>query len=220
MKGSYRQFCPVAKASEIFATRWTPLLLRELMHGGCTFNDILRGVPLMPRALLAERLRQLGHEGIIEKRVESARGTAEYWLTPAGDAFRGVIDGLGRWGALYARDRIEPDDLDPGLFLWMLRRRVRLGELPGRRVVLQFEFSGVTGSKTKLRRMWLVLEPPEVDVCMKDPGHTVDLTIRGDIAVFVAIFLGHVKWADKGGTAIQVEGEKAAAKQLPIWLGL
>jgi DNA-binding HxlR family transcriptional regulator len=220
MKNSYGQFCPVAKASEIFATRWTPLLLRELIAGACTFNDILRGVPLMPRALLAERLRQLEYEGILEKRAGRTRGSTEYWLTPAGDAFREVIDGLGRWGAFYARDRINPSDLDPGLFLWMLRRRVSLPELPDRRIVLQFEFSGVAASKTKLRRMWLVLDPPDIDVCMKDPGHAVDLTLKGDIAVFVAIFLGHAKWSEKAGSAIDVEGESAAAKRLPVWLGL
>jgi DNA-binding HxlR family transcriptional regulator len=33
MKSGYGEFCPIAKASEIFATRWTPLILRELMHG-------------------------------------------------------------------------------------------------------------------------------------------------------------------------------------------
>ena len=31
MRKGYGQFCPIAKASEIFATRWTPLVLRELM---------------------------------------------------------------------------------------------------------------------------------------------------------------------------------------------
>jgi DNA-binding HxlR family transcriptional regulator len=45
MKDGYGQFCPIAKATEIFATRWTPLVLRELMSGACTFNDIHRGVP-------------------------------------------------------------------------------------------------------------------------------------------------------------------------------
>jgi hypothetical protein len=29
--GSYKQFCPIAKGAEIVATRWTPLILRELM---------------------------------------------------------------------------------------------------------------------------------------------------------------------------------------------
>jgi DNA-binding HxlR family transcriptional regulator len=120
MTRGYGQFCPIAKASEIFATRWTPLLLRELMSGGSSFNDLHRGVPLMSRALLAERLRQLEHEGIIEKRTTRRGAHMEYWLTPAGDAFRDVIDGLARWGTFYARDRLETSDLDPVVFMWTL----------------------------------------------------------------------------------------------------
>src|SRR5262245_17574271 len=58
-ESGYKQFCPVAKGAEIVATRWTPLILRELMCGERSFNDIHLGVPLMSRALLSERLRQL-----------------------------------------------------------------------------------------------------------------------------------------------------------------
>jgi HxlR-like helix-turn-helix len=52
MSTSYGQFCPIAKASEIFATRWTPLIVREVMSGVHSFNDIHRGVPLISRAVV------------------------------------------------------------------------------------------------------------------------------------------------------------------------
>ena len=52
MKG-YGQFCPVAKAAEVFAERWTPLVIRELLTGSVHFNDLHRGVPLMSRTLSA-----------------------------------------------------------------------------------------------------------------------------------------------------------------------
>jgi len=220
MNRGYGQFCPIAKASEVFATRWTPLLLRELLAGPSTFNDLHRGVPLMSRALLAERLRQLEHEGIVEKRKVSGGSYAEYWLTPAGDAFGEAIDALARWGLFYSRDRLEPRDLNPGVFMWMLRRRARIGDLPDNRIVLRFEFSGVAASKTKLRLMWLVLDRPEIDVCMKDPGHPVDVLIRGDIATFVAIFLGHTRWKDKVGKSVMLEGDRRHAAQIPKWFGL
>src|SRR5215510_8140965 len=54
MKG-YGQFCPIAIAAEIFAERWTPLILRELLAGSRRFNDIRHGVPLISRSLLAQR---------------------------------------------------------------------------------------------------------------------------------------------------------------------
>ncbi|NIP51484.1 MAG: helix-turn-helix transcriptional regulator, partial [Phycisphaerae bacterium] len=44
---SYGQFCPVARAAEIITTRWTPVLLRELIAGSTRFNDLRNGVPLM-----------------------------------------------------------------------------------------------------------------------------------------------------------------------------
>ena len=47
--------------------------------------------------------------------------------------------------------------------------------------------------------MWLVLERPVIDVCLKDPGFTVDAVVRGDIAILVAILLGHARWKDKLG---------------------
>jgi DNA-binding HxlR family transcriptional regulator len=218
MKDGYGQFCPIAKATEIFATRWTPLVLRELMSGACTFNDIHRGVPLMSRALLAERLRQLEREGIVEKRTDGTGAHPEYRLTAAGDAFRGVIGGLAQWGLQHARDRLEAHDLDPGLYMWKLRTHIDKQILPSKRVLLRFEFTGVPKSRTSLRLMWLVLDRTAIEVCIKDPGYPVDLTIRGDIAALVAIFLRHAKWGDKIGKSISLDGSRTIARELPKWL--
>ena len=67
MKG-YGQFCPVALAAEVFAERWTPLILRELLSGARRFADIQRGVPRISRNLLCQRLDTLAHIGIIERK--------------------------------------------------------------------------------------------------------------------------------------------------------
>ena len=93
MSASYGQFCPIAKASEIFATRWTPLIVRELMTGVHSFNDIHRGVPLISRAVLVARLRELKDHGVIERRPRGDGAGHEYWLTPAG---RGLARGNAR----------------------------------------------------------------------------------------------------------------------------
>ena len=60
----YGQFCPVAKASEMIAERWTPLVIAELLAGSTRFNDIRRGVPLMSQTLLSTRLKELERVGI------------------------------------------------------------------------------------------------------------------------------------------------------------
>src|SRR5438067_10122298 len=82
MKG-YGQFCPVAVASEIFAERWTPLILRELFSGSRRFNEIRSGMPLISRTLLAQRLRQLENAGVIESAPVRAGRGRDYQLTRA-----------------------------------------------------------------------------------------------------------------------------------------
>jgi DNA-binding HxlR family transcriptional regulator len=77
----YGQFCPVAKASEVLAERWTPLVVRELLCGSHRFNELQRGVPLMSRSLLAKRLRELERAGVIERRGSADGRGSEYHLT-------------------------------------------------------------------------------------------------------------------------------------------
>ncbi len=220
MENGYNQFCPIAKASEILAMRWTPLIMRELMTGIHAFNDIHRGMPLISRAVLIARLRELQHHGVIERRPRANRTGHEYWLTPAGEAFRSVIFELGQWGLVHARDRLKPTDLDPTILLWGFRKRADRTALPDRRLVVRFEFSGVPASCAKFRIMWLVLNRSEVDVCARDPGFPIDLIFRGKIADFVAVFLGHAAWRDMEANAFSIEGDRKLAKQLPAWLRL
>ena len=54
----YGQFCPVAMAAEIVCSRWTALVVRELLAGTTRFNDLRRGVPLMSPSLLSKRLKE------------------------------------------------------------------------------------------------------------------------------------------------------------------
>src|SRR3979411_1920119 len=218
MSASYGQFCPIAKASEIFATRWTPLIVREVLAGVLGFSDIHRGVPLISRAVLVARLRELEDHGVIERRPRAGGAGHEYWLTPAGEGLRVVMHALGQWGMTYTHDRIKRSDLDPALLIWGLRRRVDLSALPDRRVVLRFEFSGVPASRTKFRIMWLILERSGVDVCMKDPGFAVDLTLRGDIRDYVKVYLGHAEWRDAARTVLRLDGDRQIARAFPAWL--
>ena len=60
---SYNQFCPVAMAAEILCTRWTVVLLRELLAGSSRFNELRRGLPRVSPALLSQRLKDWRNGG-------------------------------------------------------------------------------------------------------------------------------------------------------------
>jgi DNA-binding HxlR family transcriptional regulator len=96
MRG-YGRFCPVALGAEVFAERWTPLILRELLAGSHRFSELQRGLPRIPRALLAQRLGSLERAGLIERRPTRAGRGWEYHLSAAGLSFRPVVEALGQW---------------------------------------------------------------------------------------------------------------------------
>src|SRR6516165_9877804 len=98
-EGTYNQLCPVAMAAEILCTRWTMIVLRELIAGSTRFNELRRGVPRMSPALLSKRLRDLECAGVIARRpVRGEPELFEYVLTPAGEELRPVVVALGTWG--------------------------------------------------------------------------------------------------------------------------
>jgi len=220
MKG-YGQFCPVAVASEIFAERWTPLILRELFSGSRRFSEIRSGMPLISRTLLGQRLRELEGAGVIESSPLVAGRGREYRLTRAGEEFREVVERLGEWGQRHAAQQFAPDNLDPALLMWAMHRRIDVTRLPAPRVVVRFEFRGVPSRCLALKACWLVLEPAGVDVCMKDPGFEIDLVVRADVGALARVWAGHLRWADAvraGG--IRLEGAPAIARAFPGWLKL
>jgi len=190
MKG-YNQFCPVAKTAEVFAERWTPLIVRELCYGPKRFGDLHFAIPLMSRTLLARRLRDLAEAGVVSiEPKESGRGHV-YRLTEAGEALRPIIEAMGDWGQRWAQGKVEPGDLDAELLVWGMRRQIDPRELPDRDFVVRFEFSGLPKRQRNRRYWWLVLRPDDIEVCLKDPGLSVDVVVVADLAAFTRVWMGY-----------------------------
>src|SRR5512143_2068156 len=92
-QGSYKQFCPVAMAAEILCTRWTVVLLREMLGGSTRFNELRRGVTRMSPALLSQRLKDLEEAGIVSRvRANGDPNLFEYHLTRAGRDLQPLIE--------------------------------------------------------------------------------------------------------------------------------
>lgn len=213
---AYGQFCPVALGAEIFAERWTPLILRELLLGERSFSDIHRGVPRISKNLLTQRLESLRSSGIIEQVQTDRERRHHYRLTHAGRALAPVIDALGTWGYNWASKDLEDERLDPDFLMWSLRRMVRMEALPDERIVVVFRFR-----RHADRFYWLVLQRPEVDLCRDDPGYEVNLEVEGTVVSLAHVCLGHLGLlqAMRHGD-VEVRGAPRYRNALPSWLGV
>jgi len=217
-QAGYKQFCPLAMAAEMLCSRWTMVLLRELVAGTTRFNDLRRGVPKMSPTLLSQRLKELEADGIIERRVlKSEAGVFEYHLTESGRDLRQVVEAMGLWGQRWVEARQSLKNLDPSLLMWDMRRNLNPLPLPARRTVIQFLYPELPLSK---RFWWLVVEPQgEVDLCWSDPGFEVDLYVSTDLCTMTSIWMGLTTVA-KEHEKVALTGDRGLATSMQTWLGL
>ncbi len=212
----YGQYCPIAKATEILGDRWTLLIVRDLLIGTCHFNDLERGLPGISRGLLAERLRRLERLELVEKvQLENGRQRTAYYPTEAGRDLQSVINSLLIWGAKWAFEEPEENDLDPVLLMWWMRDRVYKEQLPEERIVVRFDFVGA-----KYETFWLLLSREDVSICMTNPGFDLDLLVTADLSIFLQVWLGRLSFAEAMHAGhVKIDGIPALAEALPNWLG-
>lgn len=220
MRSGFGQFCPVAVACEVFAERWTPIILRELFAGAEQFNEIHRGIPLISRPLLARRLRRLEAAGVITMETRSSGRGHRYRLTDAGREFHSIIEGLGAWGQRWTV-RVDRRNLDPGFLAWNMRRRIALDRLPPHRVIVRLKFSGAAATYRGPRIFWLLLERPQAQLCVEDPGLEVDLYLEADLAAMAKVWLGDVPFESVlRSNEVRLVGRRELVKMFPTWLML
>lgn len=219
-QGSYKQFCPVAMAAEVLCTRWTVVLLRELVAGSTRFNDLRRGVPRMSPALLSQRLKDLESAGVIRRVASQAEtGVFEYHLTPAGRALEPLVEAFGVWGQRWIEKDLSLQNLDVQLLMWDMRRNLDLSPMPKQRSIIQFRYPELPPAQ---RSWWLLVEPKtDVDLCSVDPGYDVDLFVSGDLRTMTAIWMGHdtVRSA-LSSKRLVLTGDRKLAADMQTWLGL
>lgn len=218
MTDSYGQFCPVAMASEIFCTRWTPLIMRELLAGSTRFNELRRGVPRMSPTLLSKRLKELEAAGIIRRVSAGDDGSREYRLTSAGEDMKPLVMGLGVWGQRWVEAEPSLRNLDPSLLMWDMRRNLDPDPLPPRKCVIQIMYPDLGSGK---RDWWLIVEGREIDLCSVDPGFEVDLYVSTDLRTMTAIWMGlRSVEAEVSAGRLKLTGDDRIRSAMQQWLGL
>jgi DNA-binding HxlR family transcriptional regulator len=227
---TYGQYCPIARGAEIFAERWTPLIIRNLYLGCGSFSEILEGAPGLSRTLLSQRLKQLERLGVVASALKTGGRGHRYELTSAGHDLFKVCQSLGEWGARWLE--IAPENLDPFVALWSMCNALRRDRLPVRRVVIRFDFlvrrsastearsakvEGGTG-RPRLERYWLLIELGDTEICKTCPGVDEDLYITAEAEAFVKWHAGHLTWAEATRERrIQVEGAPSLVRAFPTW---
>ena len=209
---TYGQYCPIARGAEIFAERWTPIIIRNL-HLGCgSFNEILLGAPGLSRTLLSQRLKQLERFGIVDSAPKPEGRGNHYRLSSAGHELFAVCLSLGEWGARWLE--IAPENLDPYVALWSMCNALRRDRLPHRRVVIRFDFTG----RLRHERYWLLIELGDTEICKTNPGIDEDLHITAEAEAFVKWHAGQLSWAQAlQEERIQLEGPPSLVRAFPTW---
>lgn len=208
----YGQFCPIAQAMEVIGERWTLLVVRELLCGSSRFSELQRGVPLMSRSVLAQRLKTLMDAGIV------ARSGGGYVLTAAGEELRGIVMAFGAWGRRWVHQRITSSNVDVGLLMWDIQRRIDIAAIPAEHVLVELELRGAPRGKG---RFWLHLKGDEVELCLTPPHRKVTLHVYTTPKALAEIWIGEVPFerAARAGD-IRVEGPRALVRAFPSWLRL
>ena len=127
-----------------------------------------------------------------------------------------MVEALGAWGFRHAVETLPDDRLDPDLFVWFARRRIRLELVPDERVVVEFQFTGL-----RPIRRWLVIRPPEVELCRKDPMIDPDLVVSADAETFARVYLGQIDLAAATRSGrLSIDGPPALVRSFPGWFGI
>jgi hypothetical protein len=147
--------------------------------------------PALSESFLQPRLKELAQAGVVHIEAKPKGRGHVYRLTPAGEDFRPIVEMMSLWGQRWGQGLIGPDDLDPGMLVWGIRRQIDPAEIPAPGFVIRFDFRGIPKSSHSPRYWWLVLRPDDIEVCLKAPVQDVDVVIAADLAAFTKVWLGY-----------------------------
>lgn len=203
---SYGQYCGLAKALDVIGDRWTLLIVRELLIGECRYTDLLRGLPGIATNLLASRLEEMEHAGlVIREELPAPAAATVFKLTKRGEELRPVVRELGKWAGPLMTGRTKGECARTR---WMvLPAQFYLEDrLPaGKDVAIQINGGDepivieARGGKVKARTGQAA-----------DP----DLTMTGSPELALGIMMGRLTAADAKKKGLKIEGDAKLLSRL------
>lgn len=205
----YAQFCPIARACELLASRWTLLIVRDLFGGPQRFSDLLRSQPGISSSVLAERLDFLERHGVVSwGELPPPAASTVYELTEAGRALQPVLIELLRWGVRFMGATQPDDHMEPRWVPMGLEAVARRGASPARSVELR-----VRGGPAPV--VFRVVGGPEGTRVLREPG-PADGAIEAGPRELIALAAGLLPLdAALASGLARVEGDVSELGRLP-----
>jgi DNA-binding HxlR family transcriptional regulator len=213
----YGQFCPISKAVEVIGERWAVLVLRELLLGHTQFNQLQHALPRISPTTLTKRLAELQASGLIIRKRAPGQLGHQYQVTASARELWPVLVSVGKWGMRWARGRMRNDELDVGMLMGDVQRRIDARLLPRGLSILHFKFTDLT----EYADWWVKIDGKETDLCLDDPGFEVDVYFTTDLRTLTEVWMGDLPLERaRASGKLKIVGRSAYLKNLKSWLRL
>ena len=205
-KRSYGEACRFAYALDVVGERWALLVVRELLLGPKRFTDLRAGLPHASSNILSERLRDLEHGGVIQRRkLPPPAASTVYELTEWGRELEPIVTKLGAWGA---RSPFPPDsqEIGPDSIVLALRSLFDPGAAG--------ELEATYGLRIGEQSFGVEISAGEVEVTRGMPSHPQATIAVADAPTLAAVMTGELPLDEAlGSGAAQLKGGKQFAKR-------
>ena len=204
---SYDEYCAIAKSLDVVGDRWTLLIVRELaLRGACRYTDLRNGLPGIATNLLADRLRELEHAGVVTREeAPPPIATALFRLTPRGEQLTPVLEDLVRWGVHLMSEQKADDAVRSHWLAWALELMVIDRQPDGSPVTIVVD----TGDRP------IVIEARDGAIhASVGPAERADATLAGPPKPILGLLVGGLALADAEAAGVSYRGDPAVLDRI------
>ncbi|MGD8486243.1 MAG: helix-turn-helix domain-containing protein [Chloroflexota bacterium] len=208
MAKTYGQFCGLARALDHIGDRWTLLIIRELLIAPAGFGSLQTALAGIPTNLLADRLRRLEADGLIERARDETDGRRLiYKLSEVGSELEPAIMSLIAWGRHWMRAGQGDDRFQPGWGKLALRALLaaRPSTAQGSVVV------SIDGCRTTV-----VAEPDRALEVVAAEVPQPNATVSARAEVLLGLIAGELSLTEARRQGLQLEGDVSLAAKVLV----
>jgi DNA-binding HxlR family transcriptional regulator len=204
---SYDEYCAIAKSLDVIGDRWTLLIVRELMvRGASRYTDLRNGLPGIASNLLADRLRELEHAGVVTREdAPPPIATTLFRLAPRGEQLRPVLEDLTHWGLPLMSEPKPSDAVQSHWLAWALGLMLTDRQPDASPMTIELQ----TGDQP------IVVEARDGGIHTRlGPADDPDATFSGPPRPVLGLLLGLLDLAAAKSAGIDFEGDPAILERL------